>query len=57
MPSKDETTVGAGPASTSEFDAIGNTVNKFADGQGDGEDEKVVQEIESLCMNCHENVS
>lgn len=23
----------------------------------DGEDQKVVDEIESLCMNCHENAS
>lgn len=59
MPPKDETAPGAGPAPTSEFEAIGNTVNKFgqANGQDDSEDEKIVQEIESLCMNCHENVS
>jgi hypothetical protein len=23
---------------------------------GDGDDQKIVDEIESLCMNCHENV-
>ena len=28
-----------------------------ANGATGDDDEKVVQEIESLCMNCHENVS
>lgn len=59
MPPKDEATSGAGSGPTSEFEAIGNTVNKFAgpaDGQDESADEKAVQEIESLCMNCHENV-
>lgn len=61
MPPKDETAApSAGPAPTSEFQAIGNTVSKFddsADGEDGAGDEKVVQEIESLCMNCHDNVS
>lgn len=60
MPPQDEATSGAGPAPTSsEFDTIGNTVNKFAgaaEGQDGDADEKIVQEIESLCMNCHDNV-
>ena len=30
---------------------------KRIDGEDDDQDEKVVDEIESLCMNCHENVS
>jgi hypothetical protein len=39
-----------------------NDVNSLAAGNcdiatTDSEDEKVVDEIESLCMNCHENVS
>lgn len=59
MSAKDETKPSAGPAPTSEFEAIGNTVSKFGSGdaQDEGEEEKVVQEIESLCMNCQENVS
>lgn len=59
MSAQDDTKPGAGPAPTSEFQAIGNTVANFGSGdaQIEGEDEKVVQEIESLCMNCQENVS
>ena len=58
MSAKDESKPGAGPAPTSEFEAIGNTVDKFGSGEVQEEgDEKVVQEIESLCMNCQENVS
>lgn len=60
MPPQDEATSGAGAAPTSsEFEAIGDTVSKFAgtaDGQDEDADEKIVQEIESLCMNCHDNV-
>ena len=56
MAPKTETSPSAGPAPTSEFEAIGNAFNKSGDGQ-DEDDEKIVQEIESLCMNCHENVS
>lgn len=58
MSGEDVTKPDAGPAPTSEFQDIGNTVANF--GSGDAEDEgedKVVQEIESLCMNCQENVS
>jgi zinc finger protein len=45
------------------FNPIGEKVEKVAptavpDGAtGDEGDEKVVEEIESLCMNCEENVS
>ena len=46
------------------FNPIGDKVEKVAptavlDGTttGDEEEEKVVEEIESLCMNCEENVS
>ncbi|CAI4212562.1 unnamed protein product [Parascedosporium putredinis] len=47
------------PAQPSQFEAIGNKVDKVAgpgeSGDVDDDDEKVVQEIESLCMNCHDN--
>ncbi len=44
------------------FDTIGHQAEQLApaaDGAGqDGEDDRrVVEEIESLCMNCHDNVS
>lgn len=49
----------ATPAQPSQFEAIGNKVDKVAgpgeSGDVDDDDEKVVQEIESLCMNCHDN--
>jgi zinc finger protein len=46
---------------TDQFKPIGDKVDKVApaaavDG-ADGEDERVVEQIESLCMNCEENVS
>lgn len=49
------------------FDTIGQKAEKLAsppatdgvDGAPENEegDQKIVEEIESLCMNCHENVS
>lgn len=39
------------------FAPIGDKVEKstpVADGE---DDERIVEEIESMCMNCHENVS
>lgn len=41
------------------FPAIGQVVDKAekgAEGIEGGDDEKVVDEIESLCMKCHEQV-
>jgi zinc finger protein len=43
------------------FNTIGDKVEQVAptavaDGTTGGEDERVVEEIESLCMNCEENV-
>lgn len=38
------------------FEDMGRKVAE-ASGQQDEDDSKVVDEIESLCMNCHENVS
>lgn len=43
-----------------EFKPIGEKVEKVApveNGAGVEDDSKPVEEIESLCMNCHENVS
>lgn len=51
--------------STEFFESIGQKASQLngtagdagAEGQQDGDDEpKVVEQIESLCMNCHENV-
>jgi Ethanolamine utilization protein EutJ (predicted chaperonin) len=44
------------------FNPIGEKVEKVApaaapNGTAAGEEERVVEEIESLCMNCEENVS
>lgn len=41
------------------FESIGDRVANLDSANGaDGEEEqKAVEEIESLCMNCHENVS
>lgn len=44
------------------FNTIGEKVEQVAptaavNGTTGGDDEKVVEEIESLCMNCEENVS
>jgi zinc finger protein len=44
------------------FNPIGEKVEKVApaaapDGTAASEEERVVEEIESLCMNCEENVS
>lgn len=44
------------------FNPIGEKVEKVVpatvpNGTTDEDDEKVVEEIESLCMNCEENVS
>ncbi|PKS09768.1 hypothetical protein jhhlp_004389 [Lomentospora prolificans] len=55
---ENQATAQANPARPSEFEAIGNKVDKVAgptNGVEAEDDEKVVQEIESLCMNCHEN--
>ena len=52
--------------STEFFESIGQKASQLsgtggdaaAEGQQNGDDEpKVVEQIESLCMNCHENVS
>ena len=70
MPAPVEQTNG-GPAhisSTEFFESIGKKATHLdstngtngtngANGATGDDDEKVVQEIESLCMNCHENVS
>jgi zinc finger protein len=43
------------------FQSIGDKVNKLApaavDAQNADDDERAVEEIESLCMNCGKNVS
>lgn len=44
------------------FESIGNQADQLApaandEAQTDDDDRRVVEEIESLCMNCHENVS
>jgi zinc finger protein len=50
------------------FDSIGQKVEQISTGptqngtngvpaEEEEDDQKVVEEIESLCMNCHENVS
>lgn len=48
-------------SSTDYFKSIGEHVNTpVSNGdaqQNDDDDAKAVEEIESLCMNCHENVS
>lgn len=49
-------------SSSEFFETIGQKASQTGQvngaGQQDGEDDgKVVEEIESLCMNCHENVS
>ena len=69
----EQTNGGPAPISSGEFfESIGkkaghlgstNGINgtngstNGANGATGDDDEKVVQEIESLCMNCHENVS
>lgn len=64
MPSSDAHTDGAtnGISSTEYFQSIGQQADQVApatNGAGltDDDDIKPVDEIESLCMNCHENVS
>ena len=46
---------------TEFFQSIGNKVESLApDANGtaaDGDDERAVEEVESLCMNCGKNVS
>jgi zinc finger protein len=45
------------------FESIGQKVDHIApsangaDGLRDDDNDRVVEQIESLCMNCHENVS
>lgn len=42
------------------FETIGSKVahlNPTTNGDATNDDRKLVEEIESLCMNCHENVS
>ena len=50
-----------GVSSTEFFETIGNQVEQVAPSSDvpgeDEDDQRVVEEIESLCMNCHENVS
>jgi hypothetical protein len=52
-----------GISSSGLFGSIGQKVQTVdtaaigGDGATEDGDEKVVEEIESLCMNCHENVS
>ncbi|RYP31322.1 hypothetical protein DL767_005835 [Monosporascus sp. MG133] len=66
MPAPEEQTNGNGPTPVSSnefFETIGKKVDHLAptangtDGapQDGGDDEKIVEEIESLCMNCREN--
>lgn len=51
-----------GVSSTEFFDSIGSQAERTAattegaQAQDTADDERVVEEIESLCMNCHENV-
>ena len=58
-----EETKATGVSSTEFFDSIGNQAERVApatDGaqEQDGDDDgRVVEEIESLCMQCHDNVS
>lgn len=35
---------------------LGQRETEVSPGKDDGEDQRVVDEIESLCMECHENV-
>jgi len=54
------------PATLSAFESLGQKAAELSINDNnqtalptldDGEDQKVVDEIESLCMNCHENVA
>lgn len=67
MSAPDEANKPAGDVSSSEFfESIGRQAEKVDDGAdavavedggaNEGDDQKVVEEIESLCMNCGENV-
>lgn len=43
---------------TELFNPIGEKVEQAVQANGEAEDDfKPIDEIESLCMNCHENVS
>ena len=69
----EQTNGGPAPISSTDFfesigkkaDTLGSTTNgthvtngtNGTNGTTEDDDEKVVQEIESLCMNCRENVS
>ncbi|SPN98555.1 probable zinc finger protein ZPR1 [Cephalotrichum gorgonifer] len=57
MSAADNTSASAAPAApTSEFEAIGSRINRSANPvDGEEVEDKFVQEIESLCMNCHDN--
>lgn len=72
MSASEEHTNGHAPISSNEFfETIGKKAGHLAPASNDTngtngtngvhenkiDDEKVVEEIESLCMNCHENVS
>lgn len=43
-------------SSSDYFKSIGHQVDQVAPSTTDDDDVKPVEEIESLCMNCHENV-
>lgn len=50
----------AAPGESLAQDLFEDMARKVEEASGDGGDEdepKVVEEIESLCMNCHEDVS
>ncbi|KAI1471269.1 zf-ZPR1-domain-containing protein [Daldinia caldariorum] len=67
MPAADESEHSTTVTSTDFFEAIGQKAGHLApttngtngttngEAQKNGDDEKIVEEIESLCMNCHEN--
>lgn len=63
MASTDENTKPDGAAFDAHFESLGKQAEglTISDANGEAEDsadeQKVVDEIESLCMNCHENVS
>ena len=67
MPAAEEPGHTTSVSSSDFFEAIGQKAGHLApttngtngtngEAQKNGDDEKVVEEIESLCMNCHENV-
>jgi zinc finger protein len=44
--------------SSTDFETVGAKAERLGAADANAEDDgKIVEEVESLCMNCHENVS